>query len=152
MGKGKRVTAKIEGGAELVRRLEKMGLDVRQVVEAAAQAGAQVIADAANGLAPAPRVLVEADAKARKPGRVTMSVGPDKEKWYWMFLETGATEHPITPRRKKALAFDVDGERVMAWAVKHPGMAARPFLRPAFDAEQANAKDMVGEHIKQVTR
>jgi len=149
---GRRITAKIEGGDALLKRLEKMGVDVTQVLAAAAQAGAQVIADTANGLAPAPQVLIEGDTKASSKNRVTVDIGPSEEKWYWRFLETGAVGHGISPRSKKALAFEVDGERVMAWAVKHPGMAAKPFLRPAFDREKDNATDAVGENIRQVTK
>lgn len=149
---GKRVTAKVEGGEELLRRLEKMGLDVTQVLAAAAQAGAQVIADTANGLAPSPNVLIEGDTKGSSKNKVTLNVGPSEEKWYWRFLETGAVGHGISPRSKKALAFEVDGERVLAWAVQHPGMAAKPFLRPAFDKEKDNATKAVGENIKQVTQ
>lgn len=146
-----RVTAKIEGGDALIRRLEQMGVDVTQVLVAAAAAGAQVIADTANELAPAPRVLIEGDTKASKKNHIAVNIGPSEEKWYWRFLETGAIGHDISPRSKKALAFDVDGERVMAWAVEHPGMAAKPFLRPAFDKEKDNATKAVGESIKQVT-
>lgn len=149
---GKRVTAKVEGGEELLRRLEKMGLDVTHVLAAAAQAGAQLIADTANGLAPSPNVLIEGDTKASSKNKVTLDIGPSEEKWYWRFLETGAVGHGISPRSKKALAFEVDGERVLAWAVQHPGMAAKPFLRPAFDKEKDNATKAVGENIKQVTQ
>ena len=149
---GKRVTAKVEGGEELLRRLEKMGLDVTRVLAIAAQAGAQVIADTANGLAPSPNVLIEGDTKASSKNKVTLNIGPSEEKWYWRFLETGAVGHGISPRSKKALAFEVDGERVLAWAVQHPGMAAQPFLRPAFDKEKDNATKAVGENIKQVTQ
>ena len=95
---GKRVTAKVEGGEELLRRLEKMGLDVTQVLAAAAQAGAQVIADTANGLAPSPNVLIEGNTKASSKNKVTLDIGPSEEKWYWRFLETGAVGHGISPR------------------------------------------------------
>jgi len=147
-----RVTAKVEGGDALVKRLKQMGLDVTQILAQAAAAGAQVIADTANSLAPEPRVLIEADSKASRRNKVAMAVGPAQDKWYWRFLETGAAGHGISPRSKKALAFEVDGELVMAWAVKHPGMAAKPFLRPAFDREKDNATKTVGENIKQVTQ
>jgi HK97 gp10 family phage protein len=138
-----RVSVKVEGGPELIAKLRKMGVDVDQVLEAAATAGAQMIAETANGKAP--RRLIRTETAERRAGRVTVDVGMPDEVWYWRYLETGAGPHGITG---SPLMFEGDQGTIVTGAVSHPGMAARPFLRPAFDAEKDNAADETGKVIK----
>ena len=45
-------------------------------------------------------------------------------------------------------AFEGSEGLVVTRGVGHPGMAARPFLRPAFDSRKKDARDQVGEVIK----
>lgn len=48
-------------------------------------------------------------------------------------VEGGAKAHDITvSKRRKVLS---DGKRVFGRKVKHPGMAAQPFLKPALESE-----------------
>jgi HK97 gp10 family phage protein len=129
----KRQTVKIEGGAELLVVLDELGENVRQALAGAAEAGANIIRDAANGLAPGPHVIAKyVWSKRFKKTRVNFKIGFDKEHWYYVFFERGAHEHGIlgTP----LLAFPGEGgERDVVTYVEHPSMAARPFLRPAMD-------------------
>lgn len=136
-------TVKVEGGDELLRKLERIGLDVSQVLEAAAKAGAEVIVDGANPLAPAPKILAQTMERNRL--RVEVAVGPPDEKWHWRFFETGVQSHEITGT---PLAFVDEGKLYVVGGVRHPGMAARPFLRPAFDAGESRAVDAVGEKLR----
>lgn len=138
-----RVSVKIEGGPELIKKLEQMGVDVDRVVEAAATAGAQVIADDANPRAPEPLIATETSERGR--GHATVDIGPPDEKWDWKFLETGAQPHTITG---SPLVFMGREGLVRVFGVSHPGMAARPFLRPAFDSKKDAATDEVGSVIK----
>ena len=50
---------------------------------------------------------------------------------YAKALEEGADPHDIRPKNKQALYWKGLAHPVMV--VHHPGMAARPYLRPAFD-------------------
>lgn len=137
--------AVVEGGEELLEKLDKMGVDVSRVLEVAAQAGADVFVNLANPLAP--DSLIDQDTVERKRNRVEVDVGPPDEKWYWRFLETGATRHEITGN---PLAFVIDGELIVIGGVDHPGMPARPFMRPAFDQGKGRATDAVGDRIRKV--
>jgi len=140
---GNRITAKVEGGEALIAKLQKMGVDVERLLETAAQAGATVIADEASSLAPSPDVRVETAERER--GRVTVDIGPPDEKWHWRFVETGAGRHGITG---SPLVFEGSEGTVVTFGVDHPGMAARPFLRPALDKEKDAARDEVGSTLK----
>ena len=143
-----RTTAKIEGGDELIAKLRKLGVDVEQVLAAAAQAGARVIAEAANPLAPRPVVSIEIAEQDKWKTKV--DTGFPKEKWFYKFFETGTAPHyipgPLT------IKFDDDEIHVVGGA-RHLGMAARPFLRPAFDAtaqgEGSQAAEAVGEVVRE---
>lgn len=142
-----RTSVTIEGGDELLRKLREMGLDVSKALEAAARAGAQVIADAANPLAPEPVVVIETE-KATK-NRVTVNVGIPDKKWYLKFFETGVQTHEIPG----PLTLEWEGEVHVVGGATHPGMAARPFLRPAYDTKAAQgdsspAVQAVGEKFR----
>jgi HK97 gp10 family phage protein len=140
--------AQIEGGEELLGRLKRMGVDVSNVLEEAAVAGAQVIVDAANPLAPEP-VITEEVVESGSDG-VTVDVGLPEEKWHLRFFETGTSPHyipgPLT------IKFEGDEEVSVVPGAQHPGMAPRPFLRPAFDAkangDQSAASQAVGEVVR----
>jgi len=138
-----RVNVQIEGGEELLAALRKMGPSAEQALEDAVLAGAQEIVEAANPRAPEP--LIRAEVTDTSKGKVEASVGMPDEKWYWRYLETGATSHEITGQ---PIAFEGERGLVVTGGVHHPGMAARPFLRPAFDSKQDAAKDRTGEVLR----
>ncbi len=137
----------IKGGEELLRKLRQLGVNVEDVLEVATLAGAQVIANAANPLAPEP--LIEAQVTEKRKKSVTVDIGPPEKKWYWRFLETGATGHEITGH---PLVFEGDEGLVVTGGVRHPGMAARPFLRPALDTKKSAAVGAVGDEIRRVAK
>lgn len=134
--------AKIEGADALVRALVKAGMDVGQALEAATQAGANLIQQAANGYAPEP--LIATEVVKRKPLRVEIEIGPPDDKWQWRFVESGTQPHEIPG----PITVWYEGRVHLVGGAQHPGGAAQPFLRPAFDAQRKPAVTALGERIK----
>ena len=139
----RRISIQIEGGEELLKALRKLGPDVERVLEDAALEAAQEIVDAANPRAPEP--MIRAEVTDSTKGKVTADVGMPDEKWYWRYLETGATSHEIAGQ---PLVFEGELGLVTTGGVRHPAMAARPFLRPAFDSRHEAAKDRAGQVLR----
>lgn len=142
-----KVTVKLEGADELAARLRKLGADARgDSLRAAALDGARVLRDAANAGAPGPHI--EVDAVEVSANRAVVEIGPDEEHWHYKFFETGTQPHSIRPATRKKLKFEVSGEEVFALGVRHPGMAAQPFLRPALDEKKDRATDAAGKTLR----
>ena len=141
-----RIDIRIDGDRETIRKLRQKGVDVERELEDAMSAGAELIANGANQKAPEPLVRHEVAESSR--GHVEVDVGPPDEKWFWRFLETGAQAHEITGS-PIAIRFDED-TLILTGRVGHPGMVARPFLRPAFDSDGPRAEREVGDRLKRV--
>lgn len=137
----------IEGLDELVRNLEDMGADVRAVLTDAVLAAGQIVADAANPNAPGPNISATVDEEESSDKKVVVNVGPDKEHWYYRFAETGTTAHEINSTG--ALAFEGQTGPVITKSVSHPGMPARPFLRPALTASKDQAIEEVSRKVRE---
>jgi HK97 gp10 family phage protein len=135
----------LQGGEELERKLKRMGKDANRVLDDAAEAGGRVIRDAARAMAPGPHIEMEVE---RRQHQAQVAIGPDKDHWYYRFRETGAGRHRITPDKAQALRFESGGETQFAAGVDHPGMAADPFLRPAYDENKDRAERAVGDTIR----
>lgn len=68
--------------------------------------------------------------KTEKVGQAKYRVGSPVD--YGFFLEFGTRPYTIKPKRGKYLRFQVaNGSWVTTEQVNHPGIAARPWLRPA---------------------
>ena len=145
MARGSRFTVTIEGGEELLEQLQRMGVDVKAALEKVVLEGAEEIRRPANQMAPGPHVVAEVAASGKQA--VTVAIGQDKEHWYYQFFETGAQPHEITG---SPIAFEGREGAVITGRVDHTGMAARPFLRPAFDRRKGAAEQRVGEGLKRV--
>lgn len=137
------ITVSLQGGEDLLKAIRDADMSVRSVLRAATLAGGQVVANAAAGSAPGPEIIAEV-LEASAAG-VEVGIGPDKEHWFYQFLETGAAAHEIqgTP-----MIFKGREGMVKTAKVSHPGMAARPFLRPAHDSTQTEQQDTLGAHLK----
>ena len=132
----------IEGLDEVVRTLQRVGVDVADGLEMIAQAGAEVMARATTAQAPgdiAGSIVQETTEKSGQ--RVSVDVGPDADHFYALFLEFGTQPHEIRPLNKKAL--NIAGT-IRAKAM-HPGSAPRPFMRPAFDGNQDATEAAMGQ-------
>lgn len=140
-----RITIKIEGGEELRRKLNELGEAMAgAALRRAGEAGAKVLQSAANRRAPGPHIeteVVEAGADS-----VTVAIGPDKDHFYYQFFETGAAAHDIKGR--PLLVFEGREGTVFTPGVKHPGMGARPFLRPAIDEQGDAAAKAAAEALR----
>jgi HK97 gp10 family phage protein len=128
--------------------LASLALDLAAASGGGMQAAAQkVLKDAA--------AQIQAEAQVRAPmatGRLKESIGvrftspmevtigPTVPYARYMEFGTGSRgEFPgpmyvIRPRNAKVLAFRVAGRKVFAKVVHHPGVKARPYMRPAFEA------------------
>lgn len=135
-GSGETVRLRFEGAEELLAAIQAMGDAITaDVLAEAAMAGAVVIKDAANSLAPGPNI--QAEMEERTPKYARAQVGPDKEHFYYLYFETGAMPHEIAASQSKVIA--ASPEAVFANVknpADHPGIMARPFLRPALDAKE----------------
>ena len=124
MARRKNHRVALEGAAELDRALSKLADRAQgELLEEAAQAGAEVIREEAARLAPRDTGLLAQEVadqpKRLQIGRAQIDVGPSKKAWYGRLLEHGTSK-----------------------------MAAQPFLRPAFEAK----KDEAVEAMKRVLR
>jgi len=131
------MTVKVTGAAHVLAQLKALAAVGNPVVlERAIREGAQPIIDAAKQNAPTPEVAADVDVVNLRAsgGTVTADVGlpgGPRPSFVGLFFERGT------------------GPRVQETTGRRTGaMAARPWLRPAFDANSARAVDAVGAVIK----
>jgi len=158
-----RITARLEGAEELQDALRAAGRRVRGVGRRAAGSGGEEIRRAANARAPGPHIVMVTQKKRETWAEAL--IGPDVQHWYYRFFETGVmpwemdkatgrTRRSSGGGRKirgdrKAFAFEGQGSVVTKGPLRFPGMPARPFLRPAFDAVHQAAVRAVGRALRQ---
>lgn len=134
---------------QLESALKKMGDRAGgQVVVNAALAGAKEIEQAADSKAPAPHIISQVTDQGA--GFAEVSIGPDSDHWYYKFFEFGASAHQITAKDASALVFQGSQGIVRIGRVSHPGMAARPFLRPAMTQQKSAATQAAGNEFKRI--
>jgi hypothetical protein len=63
---------------------------------------------------------------------------------YGGYLETGTAPHVITVKNAKVLT---DGENFFGKSVNHPGMAAQPYFRPAFDMHSQELVPNINKYL-----
>lgn len=144
------VTVKVSGADEAARALRKLGIDVADGLEAICHAGAAVVEDAIAAKAPgdiAKEIGRATDVKSKR--RIRVVTGPSKDAFYARFLEYGVTPHSITLRQAQALRLGPD---LFRRSVNHPGHAARPFMRPAFDGSRDRAQGEIAGAIRKKVR
>lgn len=147
MAKGFR--ADIKGDKEFYKKLRAMAGQMSDVLEEAAEAGAQVIQEEANPNAPGPHIEIDLVKKTKEYAE--MEIGPDDEHWYYRFFETGVQPHEITPDEGGGLTFPGSaGEMIVRVFVSHQGMGAKPFLRPARDEKAGQAEEATGQKFLEV--
>ena len=133
-------TSKLIGEKELKEKLQKLGTRARSALLNATLAGGEVIRDEANRNAPGPHVVMGGEKAADSQAEV--SIGPDKDHWYYQFAETGAGPHEI---KGNPLVFQGDAGLIVTKSVQHPGFPAAPFLRPAMDGKRKAVVDETGK-------
>ena len=136
--------SEIKGDKDFEKKLIGLRKDMSKILEEAAQAGADVIADEANHLAPGPNI--ETEVVESKMTHADVEIGPDEDHWYYRFFEFGAGPHEISPSSVGGLQFPGrEGEAVVRMIAHHQGMGASPFLRPAHDGKQKEAEQATGK-------
>ena len=53
----------------------------------------------------------------------------------WKHIEFGTNPHVIRPANKKALAFEIGGEKIIVRKVNHPGTRPNPFIRSTINSK-----------------
>lgn len=140
------VKIQVDGIENVKRALDGQRDALRQALEKIVLAGAEVIRSAAESQAPGKIANDMLKEPAEKTGtKVIVHIGPHKRRWYAQIVEKGAVAHPVAPRKKKALKL---ADNTLRRSAQHPGMRARPFLRPAFDGNQDNASAAMGDQVK----
>ena len=71
---------------------------------------------------------------------------------YAPMVELGTKPHIIVPRYKKALAFNIGGDRVIVRKVNPPGTRPKPFLRPALEQSRAAIARLLEQAKAQIAR
>jgi hypothetical protein len=113
----------------------------KNVMRGAVRAGANIIKAEAIATCPVGTARVtayiRAGGKVKKTGAIV---------WYAHLIEyTGAVAHIIKAKAGKVLS--IGGG--LYKSVTHPGMQARPFLRPALDSQATRAVTAAGKYVKQ---
>lgn len=138
------IRVELQGDKELIAKLNAMGISTRAILEAAVSAGAAIVRDIAREQAPGPEIEMEVTKSSDESA--TALVGPDKDHWYYRFHEFGAGAHPEAG--KPFMVFEGESGTVRTKEVNHPGMAAKPFLRPAIDGHEDKAAEAMGEKFR----
>ena len=138
-----RVDLRIDEIAEAAKRALDPGMfAAARVVKAESSANAQSLSQGiTEGMYAISRSNVEgrphktAQKVVKTQGGAVVSSSDPKTHLF----ELGVEPHVIQPRRGKALR--LDNGRWVKGRVQHPGMAARPFLRPALDSTKREATE-----------
>lgn len=134
-------------------------VELAQLADTLARAGGVPIQEAAGQLVAEGAQLVEQQARSYAPRRTgalassitTHMVGPLLAEIapgvaYAPYQEYGARPHVIRPRHPGGrLVFTVNGRKVVARVVHHPGNAAHPFMRPAATSAAESLASQLGE-------
>jgi HK97 gp10 family phage protein len=136
--------AEIKGMDDFQKKLVGLRKDMTKILEEATQAGADVVADEANHLAPGPYIKTEVVDSTWT--HADIDIGPDEDHWYYRFFEFGAGPHEVTPKNVGGLRFlGPEGEMIVRVFAYPQGMAADPFLRPAHDTKKDEAEEATGQ-------
>lgn len=141
-------TTNISGLAELNELLQTLPAKIEaNVLRAALRAGQKPILDAARenindrtgALSKSLRIKTQ-----NKKGAISATlVAGSKKAYYAHMVEFGTAQHFIKPKNRKSLFFAGLARAV----VDHPGAAASPFMRPAWDASQTAALEAFRAYV-----
>jgi len=139
----------VEGTAEINAALKRLGAEATAIATDATMAGAEIVrAEAAKKAAQTSQRLANGmlkEADTTKSNEVTVKVGPDKELFWGRYIEFGASPHHIAPDQAKALQIDL---KQFTANVNHPGIDAKPFLRPTIDETADAVQAEIAKQLK----
>lgn len=139
----------IGGGRELDRLLQTLPVKVeKNILRGALRAGAVVIRDEVKQRAPVASGDLKKSIRVTsrtKRGQVSASVKIGSfSAWYAHLVEFGTRPHVIKAKPGRAMRFG----GVTTAQVNHPGIAAKPFIRPAADASTAHALVEIPKYLR----
>ena len=139
----------VKGLAELQKFLDTLPAKMEQnILRSALRAGANIVRDEARQNAPDKTGILKAGLKvstSSRRGVVTAKVkATGKHAYIAPWIEYGTAAHKITGKKGGLLSFG----GIFAKSVQHPGITAKPFMRPALDSQSQAAVVAVGNHIK----
>lgn len=157
------VVIRLRGFEEISRRLSLLRTDVaRGFLKSSLKRLAEYVANELRRAAPVGRTVSRfgptggelrravgtASRKALADKQARMVVGFDPRGFYWKFIEFGTKAHTIKAGRRKFLVF---GD-VVTKKVTHPGIAARPFIRPMWDRVKTKLPKMFADDVLALLR
>ena len=140
----------LDGIEDVEAKLRALGAALTEAVVEATEAGGKVGAAIMEERAPGPHIGTEMDEVNHQAGTATIKIGPDKEHFYYAFLERGAAPHKIMAKNAGALVFQGREKLIMTKSVMHPGMAARPFMRRVAGSARAPVVTAVRDALRVV--
>lgn len=140
-------TVTVTGGDEIIRALQKLGVEATDALFDALMDSSELMrADAEKRASDIGRSVSDNVVKVPNVvnGEGVVKIGLSEKGRIGIIFEMGAAPHPIEPDEAKALHYE--GE----YAAKsdHPGVAKQPFLRPAFDSKSDDVVNAFGELLK----
>jgi HK97 gp10 family phage protein len=144
-------TAEVEGAEQLVKDLLNVGLNVNKSVVGAVRKGGRVIRNQAeanaNGISQKPGKKTSLRVRKRK-GFVVGSIFPAKGHAELRLVEYGTPAGYRWARKGGPFVFYAGNKKIVTRIINHPGTAARPWLRPAFDTKADEAARVLGDTLK----
>lgn len=156
-----RIKTTVDGADEIIRALKRIGAEADVILDEAVLAGAEPIRAEAERRAP--RLTGKGAESIHKAientgrGKARAIIGPDVKEskasykprggtrhFYMLMQEFGVDAHTISPKNKKALAFD---GAIVAGA-QHHGLTAQPFMRPAWDTKRDEAEEAAADVLR----
>lgn len=149
-----RFGATLEGGDDLLRDLNQMGSLTKKSLKGVTKAGADVIAAAANARAATITSRsgkhVRVRVRVRPGGYAVGAIFPAKGKAHLKLHEYGTKAGWRWARKNGPFKFYAGNRLVVTRLIKHPGMAKRPWLAPAFNAAKDEAAQAYGRALRKV--
>jgi HK97 gp10 family phage protein len=137
---------RIKGLSELQGFLDALPAKIEMnVMRGALRAGVKPVLEEIRTTAPVDSGALRDSMKVSTSARSGVVRASVRTKlFYARFIEYGAAAHRIVGKPHGALRF---GD-TMVQSVDHPGIAPRPFMRPALDTQAQAAVVATGEYIK----
>lgn len=149
------ITVSIDGLPATKRLLEQFeGRQLQNRMRRALRAGAKVVRNEMRDQARSRSDLPKSFAKTRtRAHRNPLGVSVSPKSPLSSIFEHGAKSHTIAPSGSSRALVGKAGERSRTAAffargpVRHPGMEARPFIAPVFEASQDEAEESFGRVV-----
>lgn len=139
------VHAEVTGTKELLAKLHELsGKQQRAALRSGLRKGGQVVLAEAKRRAPGKRIPKALAVKVSVTSSESyVKIGPKRRAGarHAHLVEKGVGPHVIRARKKPRLRV----ENTRPLQVKHPGMAAQPFLEPGFQATKQQALERIKE-------